>query len=129
MIRGVFLGEKKALALADEFYVQLSRTTLGQMTEIRWSKDKKRRFNVSDWYFVADGKTSYYTIACPMRLGAIVAGADTNQLEKLAEFGKFLGRAFQLTDDILDVTGDFEGRKEFAGDIYEGKITVLWCTF
>ncbi len=119
------LGEKKTFALANEFYVQLSRTTLGQMTEIKWTRDKKMRFNVSDWYFVADGKTSYYTIACPMRLGAIVAGANDFQLEKLAQFGVLLGRAFQLTDDVLDVTGDFSGRKEFAGDIYEGKITVL----
>ncbi len=119
------LGAERTFKLAEEFYIQLTRTTLGQMTEIRWSKDKKRRFSISDWYFVADGKTSYYTIACPMRLGAIVAGADKNKLDKLAHFGVFLGRAFQLTDDILDVTGDFGGRKEFAGDIYEGKITVL----
>lgn len=119
------LGEEKTFALADEFYVQLSRTTLGQMTEIRWSKYKKSNFKVSDWYFIADGKTSYYTFACPMRLGAIVAGADNDKLEKLAEFGRLLGRAFQMTDDILDVTSDFDGRKEFAGDIYEGKITVL----
>ena len=119
------LGEDKTFALAREFFIQLSRTTLGQMTEIRWSKYGKKSFDVSDWYFVADGKTSYYTIACPMRLGAIVAGASNRELDKLAQFGVFLGRAFQLTDDILDVTSDFGGRKEFAGDIYEGKITVL----
>jgi geranylgeranyl diphosphate synthase type II len=119
------LGEEKTFRLVEEFYTQLSRTTLGQTTEIKWSKDKKRDFSVSDWYFVADGKTSYYTIACPMRLGAIVAGAGQDELEKLAQFGIYLGRAFQLIDDILDVTSDFDGRKEFAGDIYEGKITVL----
>jgi geranylgeranyl diphosphate synthase type II len=119
------LGEKKTFQILDEFNTQLFRTTLGQMTEIIWRDSVKNQFDDSDWYFIADGKTSYYTIACPMRLGAIIADANQNQLEKLAQFGVLLGRAFQLQDDILDVTSDFGGRKEFAGDIYEGKLTVI----
>jgi geranylgeranyl diphosphate synthase type II len=119
------LGEDKTFKILEEFNTQLFRTTLGQMTEIVWREQGKKQFNDSDWYFIADGKTSYYTIACPMRLGAIIAGANQNQLEKLAQFGVLLGRAFQLQDDILDVTSDFDGRKEFAGDIYEGKLTVI----
>lgn len=119
------LGEKKTFEILKEFNIQLFRTTLGQMTEILWRDKNKGSFGDPDWYFIADGKTSYYTIACPMRLGAIIAGANKNQLEKLANFGVLLGRAFQLQDDILDVTSDFDGRKEFAGDIYEGKLTVI----
>lgn len=120
-----FLDKEKVFRILDEFYTQLMRTTLGQMTEIKWSKDKRMDFDDNDWYFVADGKTSYYTIACPMRLGAIIADGSRQQLDKLAKFGIYLGRAFQLTDDILDVTSDFGGRKEFAGDVYEGKVTVI----
>jgi len=119
------LGKDTTFNLLNEFHTQLSRTVIGQTTEIAWTQKNRLNFTDSDWYFIADGKTSYYTIACPMRLGAIIAGANRPQLEKLAEFGIYLGRCFQLVDDVLDITGDFGGRKEFANDIYEGKRTVI----
>jgi len=119
------LGEDTTLKLLDEFYRQLIRTTMGQSTEIYWSQKNVFSFSDSDWFFIADGKTSYYTIACPMRLGGIVAEATDKQLELLAEFGVYLGRCFQLVDDILDVTSDFSGLKEMGNDIYEGKKTLI----
>lgn len=120
------LGSQKADLIINEFYRILTRTTLGQSTEIKWSKENKLNFSDEDWFFIADGKTSYYTIAGPMRLGAIIAGATKDQLEKLTEFGVYLGRCYQLVDDILDVTSDFKGfKKQQGNDIYEGKRTVI----
>ena len=120
------LGQQKASKIIDEFYRILTRTTLGQTTEIRWTKSNKIEFDDGDWFFIADGKTSYYTIAGPMRLGAIIAGATKNEMELITQFGLYLGRCFQLVDDILDVTGDFGGLKKQRGnDIYEGKRTVI----
>lgn len=120
------LGNKKTEKIADEFYKILSRTELGQTTEIKWTKDNKLNFSDKDWFFICDGKTSCYTIAGPMRLGAIIAGSTDSQLEILAEFGIYLGRCFQLVDDILDVTSNFKGLKKQKGnDIYEGKRTVI----
>jgi len=119
------LGFEKTQKILNEFFMTLARTTLGQTAEIKWAREKITNFDNDDWYFIADGKTSYYTIACPMRLAAIIADRDEKELEKLAEFGLYLGRCFQLTDDILDITSDFQGKKEFANDIYEGKKTVL----
>ena len=120
-----FLGEKVSERVTNEFFLTLSRTTIGQTTEINWMQKNKQDFSDLDWYFIADGKTSYYTIACPMRLGAIMAGANKTKLEALARFGLLLGRCFQLVDDVLDVTSDFEGLKEYANDVYEGKRTVI----
>jgi geranylgeranyl diphosphate synthase type II len=60
-----------------------------------------------------------------MRLGAILSGAKKFQLEKLAVFGKYLGRCFQIVDDILDLTSDFAGLKEKGNDVYEGKRTIM----
>lgn len=117
-------GERANLIL-NEFYMMLMRTALGQTVEIEWTKINKLSFSDEDWFFVADGKTSYYTIAGPMRLGAILSGAKKSQLEKLAVFGKYLGRCFQLVDDVLDLTSDFTGLKEKGNDIYEGKRTVI----
>jgi geranylgeranyl diphosphate synthase type II len=121
----IILKDKLSNQIANEFFLALSRTTIGQSTEIAWMQGNKQNFTDSDWYFIADGKTSYYTIACPMRLGAILGGATKVQLDALAQFGVYLGRCFQLVDDILDVTSDFEGLKEYANDVYEGKRTVI----
>ncbi len=44
--------------------------------------------------------------ACCCRLGAFFAGADSDMRQALSRFGSFLGVAFQITDDILDVVGD-----------------------
>lgn len=40
--------------------------------------------------------------------GAVLGGADENELLKVKEFSEKLGLAFQIADDILDVTGNFE---------------------
>lgn len=119
------LGQKKTLEIANEFYTMLSRTTLGQAVEIDWMQRNKSKLVDSDWYFVADGKTSYYTMAGPARLGGIIGNANAKQLSALSKFGLYLGRCFQLVDDLLDITSDFSGLKERANDIYEGKRTLI----
>ena len=104
----------------------MMRTTLGQTVDIKWFTENKLNLTDEDWYFVADSKSSYYTIAGPIRLGAIIADATPTQLQLLTKFGLQLGRVFQLVDDILDVTSDFKGlKKQVGNDIFEGKRTIL----
>jgi geranylgeranyl diphosphate synthase type II len=43
-------------------------------------------------------------LTCSCRLGAIAAGANLSQISAVTEFGKHLGLAFQIVDDVLDVT-------------------------
>jgi geranylgeranyl diphosphate synthase type II len=108
-----------------EFYNIISRTIIGQGVETKWTQENKLDFSDEDWYFIADSKSVYYTIAGPLRLGAILAQATPFQLEKLTKFGLALGRCFQLVDDVLDLTSDFAGLKKQKGnDIYEGKRTI-----
>lgn len=49
-------------------------------------------------------KTAKYTIAGPLQIGAILAGADKKLINLLGQFGENLGIAFQIKDDILDGT-------------------------
>jgi geranylgeranyl diphosphate synthase type I len=72
-------------------------------------------------------KTAYYTIIGPLQLGALLANGDEKLLSSIENFGKYLGIAFQIKDDILDIFGE----KKYTGkatesDIEEGKITLLW---
>jgi len=120
------IGKEKTRKISDEFYQMLIRTTFGQTVEIKWIKENKQDLTDEDLFLILDGKTSYYTIAGPMRLGAILAGANKKQLEKIWEFGQKLGRCFQIIDDLLDLTSDFRGLKKQTGnDIYEGKRTAM----
>lgn len=111
--------------ITNEFYKMLLRTTLGQGVEQIWTNQKKK-LTENEYFFVADSKSAYYSIAGPMRLGAILSGANSKQLDKLTEFGLYLGRCFQLVDDILDIKQDQkEGKSTLAitkGEVYTKKL-------
>lgn len=125
------IGERKSLKIMEEFYRMLARTALGQTAELLFAHLNKFDLSEEDVYYILDGKTSYYTIAGPMRLGAIIAEDREDYLEskifpKLNELGIYLGRAFQIIDDVLDLTSEFRGLKQQIGnDIYEGKRTLI----
>lgn len=58
--------------------------------------------------------------------GAIIGGATTQERERLAEFGSAIGLAFQLADDLLDVTSDAASLGKAAGkDAAAGKATLV----
>ena len=69
-------------------------------------------------------KTACLFAVC-MRLRAILGGAAAEQEENLAQYGRDLGMAFQLVDDVLDLTAseDVLG-KPVASDLREGKVTM-----
>jgi octaprenyl-diphosphate synthase len=69
-------------------------------------------------------KTACLFSVC-MRLGAILGGATAQQEEALGKYGRDLGMAFQIVDDVLDLTAseDVLG-KPVASDLREGKVTM-----
>ncbi len=75
------------------------------------------------------GKTSALMgLSCEM--GAIMGGATRKEQRAMREFGECVGTAFQIQDDVLNVSGEFEKyKKEIGGDISEGKRTlmVVYC--
>ena len=120
------LDKDIAQLIENEFFTMLNRTILGQTIEIKWTQDNRFDLTQEDVLLIMESKTGYYTIAGPMRLGAILAGASTSQLESIYKFGLMLGRSFQIVDDLLDLTSDFAGQKTQQGnDIYEGKRTIM----
>jgi octaprenyl-diphosphate synthase len=69
-------------------------------------------------------KTACLFSVC-MRLGAILGGASREQEEAVGKYGHDLGMAFQIVDDVLDLTAseDVLG-KPVASDLREGKMTM-----
>jgi octaprenyl-diphosphate synthase len=76
------------------------------------------------YFAIIEGKTArLFSAAC--RAGALVAGARPQVADALAEFGLCWGRAFQITDDALDLTGTPEALgKPIGSDIDAGKVTL-----
>ncbi|MEJ2889019.1 polyprenyl synthetase family protein [Actinomycetospora aeridis] len=71
-------------------------------------------------------KTAAYTVERPLHLGAALAGADDATVAALRHYGRDLGIAFQLRDDLLGVFGDPAVTGKPAGDdLREGKLTLL----
>ena len=65
-------------------------------------------------------------LACAVKMGAILAGADEEDASNLYNFGEKLGLAFQLQDDLLDVYGDPKVfGKAIGGDITSNKKTYM----
>ncbi len=65
-------------------------------------------------------------IAAATRAGAIIGGGTPEQVEALTEYGRLIGRSFQIHDDYLDVISDEEDLgKPVGSDIVEGKMTLM----
>ncbi|MBO7102683.1 MAG: polyprenyl synthetase family protein [Bacteroidaceae bacterium] len=61
-----------------------------------------------------------------LKIGAILGGADQEDVENLYTFGEKMGLAYQLQDDLLDVYGDpTKFQKKLGGDIVENKKTFM----
>ena len=74
-------------------------------------------------------KTAAYTIERPLHLGAALAGADEATIDAFRGYGRDIGIAFQLRDDMLGVFGDPAVTGKPAGDdLREGKRTELFAT-
>ena len=83
-----------------------------------------RSITLDEHFDLIQRKTACLFSTCT-RLGAIVSGASAENEEKLARYGRSLGMAFQLVDDVLDLTAceDVLG-KPVASDLREGKVTM-----
>ena len=86
------------------------RGTLGELESLYWQMIKR--------------KTSKLLAAC-LEVGSISIGASEPEIEALASFGECLGLVFQITDDLLDLTGDRASvGKPVGADLLDGKVTL-----
>lgn len=110
----------------------MTRLTVdGQALELDWVRSNRWRLNDADYLKMVELKTSWYTfITPPLQAGAIAAGAAPDRMEPLESFGRHLGAAFQITDDLLNLRGDPEeyGKEIGGGDIWEASAPSCCCT-
>ncbi len=119
------LGPEKALAIFDEMDHLLVESLEGQAIELGWVRDNDTDVGVEDYLRMVLKKTAWYSFIHPLRIGALVAGAS-DDLDRFNRFGFLLGAAFQIQDDVLNLTGAATRYgKEIGGDLWEGKRTLV----
>ena len=84
----------------------------GQAADLAF--EQRAQVSVAECLAMAAGKTGAL-LACACRLGALAGGADEARARALTEFGRHLGLAFQLVDDLLGIWGDPETTGKPAG--------------
>ncbi|MGH7437309.1 MAG: polyprenyl synthetase family protein [Polyangiaceae bacterium] len=120
------LGSEQALQIFGEFDHMSIETIEGQAMELGWIRDNACDTREEDYLLMVLKKTCWYSFIHPCRIGALVAGRDPASLGAFDAFGYFLGVAFQIQDDVLNLIGDRKRYgKEINGDLLEGKRTLI----
>jgi geranylgeranyl diphosphate synthase type II len=120
------LGPETASRVLDEFDHLTSESLEGQGLELGWIRDNELAVSPSDYLRMTLKKTCWYSFIHPCRIGTLAARRGDTNLDAFNAFGFFLGAAFQIRDDILNLTGSQDRYgKEILGDIYEGKRTLM----
>jgi len=77
-----------------------------------------------EYFAIIEGKTAALTMCC-CRLGAIYAGANEDVMDAMANYGRNLGLAFQIADDLLDLIGhEHTAGKTLGTDLEQRKLTL-----
>jgi geranylgeranyl pyrophosphate synthase len=122
---GLKLRPSKLVALQKVYADAFKRVVDGQGVELSWIRGGRFDVSEKEYLDMIGGKTAALMgLSC--EVGAFMGGAGKRQRKALRDYGEGLGSAFQIQDDVLNVTGEFEKyQKEIGGDISEGKRTLM----
>lgn len=99
-----------------------NRVCEGELTQIR----NRGNLNLTEeeYFTIIDGKTAELcAVSC--ELAAIFSGASEQVIRDMESYGRLLGQAFQIADDVLDIVGfESEVGKTLGTDIDQGKLTL-----
>jgi geranylgeranyl pyrophosphate synthase len=112
----------EAVRLIAETFAQL---VTGQMRETRGLAGGAEGVDPVEHYLKVVYEKTACLIAAAGRFGAMFSGADADQVERLSRLGGFVGTAFQIADDIIDIDSDSRESGKLPGtDVREGVRTL-----
>ncbi|MFF3866377.1 polyprenyl synthetase family protein [Micromonospora sp. NPDC001898] len=124
------LGSGTTWELVEQTRLMLRHSLEGQAIEVGWIRDNACDLTADDYYRMCLKKTSWYTCVYPCRTGILAIGDGRPGMDRLDRYGWFLGAAFQIQDDVLNLVGDYARYgKEISGDLWEGKRTLILIDF
>jgi geranylgeranyl diphosphate synthase, type II len=119
------LGFATALHIFEETERMAWETAEGQALELGWQRDNRMDVGDQDYLRMVLQKTCWLTAIHPFRVGCLIGARGRLPLDPLIRVGFFFGAAFQIQDDLLNLTGGSAYGKEINGDLREGKRTLM----
>jgi len=113
--------DKTVMRLLKEVVFTSIKTAEGQTRDMNLRNNNNP--TEEEYMKTVKEKTAYY-MTMPIVGAAILAGIDDEMIERIKNIGMKIGPAFQITDDILDLT-EGKGRGDIGSDIREGKRSIL----
>jgi geranylgeranyl diphosphate synthase type II len=121
LLKDCKVNAKEAL---DSFTKGLVEVCEGQSLDTEF--ETRKNVSLPEYINMIEKKTAALARMC-CELGAYLANGSKNDIKALSNYGKYLGIAFQIQDDLLDITADKgEFGKRIGGDLMEGKKTFLF---
>jgi geranylgeranyl diphosphate synthase type II len=119
------LGPSLALGILEDTERMAWESAEGQAMELGWRRDNRSNLSDGDYLTMVLKKTCWLATILPSRVGALIGSRNRVDRDPLIRFGFFLGAAFQIQDDLLNLVADDRYGKELNGDIREGKRTLM----
>ena len=119
------IGERLTLRIIEETERMARECAEGQAMELGWRRYNTTEIGDADYLEMVLKKTCWLATIYPIRVGALIGSRDSVDLDPFLRYGFFLGAAFQIQDDLLNLVGDDGYGKEVNGDIWEGKRTLM----
>jgi geranylgeranyl diphosphate synthase type II len=119
------IGDALALRVIEETQRMARASAEGQAVELGWRRDNTLDLNDADYLDMVLKKTCWLGTIYPLRVGAMIGSGGRANLAGWLRFGYFLGAAFQIQDDLLNLDADTAYGKECDGDLWEGKRTLI----
>ncbi|MCL4373544.1 MAG: polyprenyl synthetase family protein [Candidatus Marsarchaeota archaeon] len=122
------LSRSTKMKILDTYQRDMLNIGLGQGIDLAWHRHIIDPLSISEENYMqtAFSKTGVLT-GMAAKIGAIIGGATKRQVKILGRYGATLGVAFQLQDDVLNITESkvAENKGVIGEDIKEGQVTLL----
>ncbi len=114
--------KERSLEIVDILTELTRKMTEGELLQLTMLG--RTDISETEYFDILQRKTAYLFSAC-CEIGAILGNGTDEQKKALRDYGKNLGIAFQLADDLLDFTADKKVIGKASGtDLLEGKLTL-----
>jgi len=122
LAKGLLLSvQNKEYELLEIVTIAVKEMSEGELLQIQ--KSRKLNISMDDYFEIIRKKTAALIAACTAS-GAKSAGANTEQVQLMKDFGELTGIAFQIKDDLFDYVRNGKIGKPTANDIKEKKMTL-----
>ncbi len=125
IVYGDILGPEGGRRVLQELDRMGIESAEGQAMELGWRQYNNCDLVDRDYLLMILKKTCWLATIYPLRLGVFIGTRNAAHLDRFVRFGFFLGAAFQIQDDVLNLYADESYGKERNGDLWEGKRTLM----